>query len=322
MFITPFLIKSKSLTNFTPLVSIIIPVYNRDNILIETLQSILFQSYTNWECIIVDDRSTDKTVEIIQEYCKLDSRFKFYSRPTYLKKGANNCRNYGFKISIGTYIQWFDSDDIMLPSMIEEKILKINLDNSDIVINRLGFFDNEISVFSTDNRISLNSSSENLPFEFFAGNFWFQTSQPLFRKTFLLLQKKLFNKNLKRNQETELFVRLLIHNPKISYINDVLILQRIHDKSIGGNYISLSESKKYLIDFPAYKLLFLSFFNTPFLTEEVLLYFKKYFNSCLNKMHFNFIPMLNLLLFGYKHNLFKSNILAMKIFISRFLLSK
>lgn len=322
MFITPCLIKSKSSTNFTPLVSIIIPVYNREHLLVETLQSILFQSYTNWECIIVDDRSTDKTVEIIQKYCKIDCRFKFYSRPTYLKKGANNCRNYGFKISIGTYIQWFDSDDIMLPSMIEEKILKINLDNSDIVINRLGFFKNGISDYFTDTRVSLTSPSENLPFEFFAGNFWFQTSQPIFRKSFLSLQKKIFNKNLKRNQETEFFVRLLIRNPKISYINDVLILQRIHDNSIGGIYVSSSESKKYLIDFPAYKLLFLSFLNTPFLTEEVLLYFKKYFNSCLNKMHFNFNSMLKLLLFGYKHNLFNSNILAMKIFISRFLLIK
>jgi len=304
------------------LCSIIIPTFNRENLLKATLDSILNQTYSNWECIIVDDGSTDNTLEIIKKYVLIDYRFKFYKRPFYLKKGANSCRNYGFNKISGEFVQWFDSDDIMLPSMIEEKILKINLDSSDFVINRLGFFENEISSFFTDNKISLESSSNNLPFEFFAGNFWFQTSQPLFRKSFLSLQNKLFNKNLKRNQETELFVRLLIKNPKISYINDILILQRIHNNSIGGIYVSSSESKKYLIDMPAYKLLFLSFLNTPFLTEEVLLYFKKYFNSCLNKMHFNFNSMLNLLLFGCKHKLFKSNILAMKIFLSRFLFIK
>jgi len=303
------------------LCSIIIPVFNREKLIGDTLLSILNQTYINWECILVDDGSSDKTVEIITEFCKNDSRFKLYLRPVSLKKGANSCRNYGFKISNGKYIQWFDSDDIMLPSMLEDKILKINSNNADLVINRLGFFKNEVNSFFTDNRTSIESTSDNLPFDFFAGNFWFQTSQPLFRKSFLSKQKKLFNLNLKRNQETELFVRLLIQNPKISYLNDILILQRIHENSIGGKYVSLPQSKKYLIDFPAYKLLFLSFLNTPFLTEEVSLYFKKYFNSCLSKMYFSLNSMFILLLFGFRNKLFKSNTLAIKIFFSRFLSS-
>jgi glycosyltransferase involved in cell wall biosynthesis len=301
------------------LVSIIIPVFNRENFLPETLDSILGQTYKNWECIIVDDRSLDTSLIIAKGYANLDPRFKVYRRPWYKKKGANTCRNYGFKLSNGEFIQWFDSDDIMYPSMIEEKIDKIIFEKSDIVISRLGFFKNKIDDFYTDDRLTIESKSNNLPLDFFTGNFWFQTSQPLFRNSFLSLQKRLFITNLNRNQETELFVRLLIQKPKISYLNTVLILQRIHENSIGGNYITSSESKKYLIDLPAYKLLFVSFLNTPFLSEEVLVYFKKYFNSCLTKMNFQFKSMLNLLLFGFKHKLFKSNILAIKIFFSRFL---
>jgi glycosyltransferase involved in cell wall biosynthesis len=303
------------------LCSIIIPTFNRENLLQYTLDSILNQTYFNWECIIVDDGSADNTVEIIKNNVLLDSRFKFYSRPFYLKKGANSCRNYGYSKISGEFVQWFDSDDIMFPSMLEEKITKIIFDKSDIVIAKLGFFKNKIDDFYTDDRINIESKSNNLPFDFFAGNFWFQTSQPLFRKSFLSLQKKLFNTNLKRNQETELFVRLLIQNPKISYVNTVLILQRIHENSIGGFYVSLPASKKFLIDSPAYKLLFLSFLDTPFLTQEVLLYFNKYFNSCLSKMYFNFYSMFNLLLFGFKHKLFKSNFLATKIFFRRILFS-
>jgi glycosyltransferase involved in cell wall biosynthesis len=301
------------------LVSIIIPVFNREALFSETLDSIQKQTYGEWECIIVDDGSTDSSLSVAKKYEINDNRFRVYSRPWYKKKGANSCRNHGFSKISGEFVQWFDSDDIMLPTMIEEKIHKINSDKYDIVVARLGFFKNKIDEFYTDDRINIESNSNNLPFDFFAGNYWFQTSQPLFKKSFLSSQKKLFNTSLNRNQETELFVRLLIKNPKIVYTNNVLILQRVHENSIGGKYGSSSESKKYLIDLPAYKLLFVSFLNTPFLSEEVLVYFKKYFNSCLTKMNFQFKSMLNLLLFGFKHKLFKSNILAIKIFFSRFL---
>jgi glycosyltransferase involved in cell wall biosynthesis len=303
------------------LCSIIIPIFNRGNLLKYTLDSVLNQTYSNWECILVDDGSTDDTLAIIKNYVLFDSRFKFYKRPFYIKKGANSCRNYGFSKISGEFVQWFDSDDLMMLSMIEEKISKIIFDQSDFVISRLGFFKNDFDNYFIDDRITIESKSTNLPFDFFSGKFWFQTSQPLFKKSFLSSQKKLFNIKLNRNQETELFVRLLIQNPKLSYLNDVLILQRIHVNSISGNYDSLVQSKKYLIDFPAYKLLYISFLNTSFHTIEVELFFKKYFNSCLNKMYFNFYTMFDLLLFGLKHKLFKSNILATKIFICRILLS-
>lgn len=303
------------------LVSIIIPIYNRQSLISETLDSILLQTYSNWECIIIDDHSSDNTYDILQSYTSIDARIQVHKRPQNFVKGANTCRNYGYNLSKGNYIQWFDSDDIMLPTMIEDKIIKIRSDNADLVINRLGFFNKDIIDYFTDNRVSIEPNSINLPFEFFTDKFWFGTPQPLFKKSFLQSQNKLFDTSLNRNQETELFVRLLIQNPKISYINDVLILQRMHENSIGGKYCSLTDSKKYLLDFPAYKLLFISFIKTPFMTEEVLLYFKKYFDSCLKKMEFNFKSIFILLFFCLKHRLFKSNIVAIKIFLNRFFLT-
>lgn len=64
-----------------PLVSIIIPTYNRAHLIGETLDSVLAQTYINWECIIVDDRSTDDTKEVIDSYLYGDVRFSYFKRP-------------------------------------------------------------------------------------------------------------------------------------------------------------------------------------------------------------------------------------------------
>nr|MBF6607613.1 glycosyltransferase family 2 protein [Flavobacterium sp.] len=104
------------------LVSIIIPTFNRANLLAETLDSIIQQTHTNWECIIVDDGSTDNISDIIEKYVSTDSRFRFYKRPSDRPKGANACRNYGFEMSKGDFINWFDSDDIMSLHHIEEHL--------------------------------------------------------------------------------------------------------------------------------------------------------------------------------------------------------
>lgn len=105
-----------------PLVSVIIPTFNRSHLISETLDSILAQTYQNWECIIVDDGSTDNTKEIVANYIKSDNRLQYFTRPNHLPKGANACRNYGFEISKGTYIQWFDSDDFMYPNLLLSKV--------------------------------------------------------------------------------------------------------------------------------------------------------------------------------------------------------
>ena len=75
-----------------PLVSILIPNYNKAPYLRETLDSVLSQTYTHWECIIVDDHSTDNSWEILEEYVAKDSRFKLYKRPVDRKQGGNAAR--------------------------------------------------------------------------------------------------------------------------------------------------------------------------------------------------------------------------------------
>lgn len=100
-------------------VSIIIPTYNRANLISETLDSIIGQTYQNWECIIIDDGSTDNSFEIITKYLNKDQRFKFVSRPKDTIKGPSACRNHGIDRSEGDFLLFFDDDDILHPQNLE-----------------------------------------------------------------------------------------------------------------------------------------------------------------------------------------------------------
>lgn len=124
-----------------PTVSIIIPTYNRAHLIRETLNSIKEQAFDDWECIIVDDGSIDNTNEIVQEIVKNDSRFQYCHRPSQRPKGANSCRNFGFEMSKGIYINWFDSDDVMDLNFVKLKVLELeNRNDIDAVISKTIMF--------------------------------------------------------------------------------------------------------------------------------------------------------------------------------------
>jgi glycosyltransferase involved in cell wall biosynthesis len=109
------------------MISIIIPVYNRSGIIQNTLKSILNQTYTEFECIVVDDFSTDSIYKDFSGW-KLDSRFKLIRNKR--SKGAQGARNTGILNSRGEYICLFDSDNFMESDFLQEHI--INLSNSEV----------------------------------------------------------------------------------------------------------------------------------------------------------------------------------------------
>jgi len=105
------------------LISIIIPTYNREHLIGNTLKSLVNQTYQNWECIVVDDGSTDNTKNIIESYRNNDNRFSFYKREI-LPKGASHCRNIGLSKAKGQFVVFLDSDDELLEFCLENRIKK------------------------------------------------------------------------------------------------------------------------------------------------------------------------------------------------------
>ena len=102
------------------LVSIITPSYNSSSFIAETIESILSQTYLNWELLITDDCSTDRSVEIIERYIQRDSRIKLFR----LEKncGAGVCRNRSISEAKGRFIAFCDSDDRWCPEKLEKQL--------------------------------------------------------------------------------------------------------------------------------------------------------------------------------------------------------
>lgn len=123
------------------LVSIIIPVYNRQDLISHTINSFLKQTYSNLDCIIIDDGSTDNTFSLIDNIVKIYNRVKYFTRPKSLKKGANSCRNYGFTLAKGKYVTWFDSDDIKPDNSVDVRVSKIQYSTFDFVIGYVHKFE-------------------------------------------------------------------------------------------------------------------------------------------------------------------------------------
>ncbi len=103
------------------LVSIIIPVFNRPLLVADTIKSILLQTYHNWELILVDDGSTDNTVEVLEEFSGKDERIHFFLRDR-LPKGPSICKNIGSEKARGDFLIFWDSDDIMAPWCVENRV--------------------------------------------------------------------------------------------------------------------------------------------------------------------------------------------------------
>lgn len=101
------------------MVSIIIPCYNYGWLLHETLDSVLAQTYPRWECLIIDDGSTDNTREVAENYARQDARFRYSYQ---INKGMSAARNAGIAAAAGEYIQFLDADDLLAPRKLELQV--------------------------------------------------------------------------------------------------------------------------------------------------------------------------------------------------------
>lgn len=203
-----------------PLVSIIIPAYNREQLIGETLNSVLAQTYTNWECIVVDDGSVDNTEDVVTSYTKKDERFKFYHRPISNKKGASSCRNYGLSIAKGELIQFLDSDDLLAKNKFEAQIKCYEPHEFQVLTCKWGGFDESSNLslrfkFNYHSYRSFKKGGDLLK-TFGTYNEFFPLHVYLTNKN-LIDKLNGWNEDLTNNDDAEFFTRVMLKASKVIF---------------------------------------------------------------------------------------------------------
>ena len=195
-------------------VSVIIPNFNKVKFIAESLNSLLSQTYSNWEAIVIDDGSTDNSNKIIQEFQQKEKRIKpyFFSKQ---KNGGSVYRNFGLKKATGEYIIFFDSDDFMSPTCIEKRVKFMESNGElDFAVFPMGTFYKKIGDSG-----SIWKPQKEMAFELFLSHqLPWAICQPIFRKDFLLQNHYLFDESFARLQDVDFHTNLLKNKPNFEVV--------------------------------------------------------------------------------------------------------
>ncbi|MEO2064644.1 MAG: glycosyltransferase family 2 protein [Christiangramia sp.] len=212
------------------LVSIIIPTYNRAHLLGETLDSVIDLNYPDWECLVVDDGSTDHTPELMEFYGEKDQRFRYFKRPSGRDKGANACRNYGFEKSKGNYVNFFDSDDLFHPEKLTIQLQKLRSSDSDFCVSRVNFFKDKKENILQEWKGEIFSKDPLS--DYIRGEIAWLTPSILWKSNFLKKFDYLFDEDLQASQEWEFHIRILSNEPGYVLEDLALAFIRKHDENV------------------------------------------------------------------------------------------
>jgi glycosyltransferase involved in cell wall biosynthesis len=224
------------------LVSIIIPCYNYGWLLSETLDSILKQSYQQWECIIIDDGSEDNTRYVAESYQIKDSRFRYIYQPN---GGMSSARNHGLRIAQGKYIQFLDSDDLLAPQKLLNQVDFLESNSKvDIVYSDVRFFNHE-----DPSTISRSFDMRDTPWTRHIEGTGTATVVPLVERNDIVINSPLtrlsliqraglFDEKLRSVEDWEFWVRCAAYGANFKYLptgQEAWALVRVHPTSTSQN---------------------------------------------------------------------------------------
>ncbi|NJW53443.1 glycosyltransferase family 2 protein [Salinimicrobium oceani] len=200
------------------MISIITPTHNRAALLSRMINSVLKQSFRNWELVIMDDGSTDDTQAVVNDF--KDSRIKYYFTKN---SGAADKRNRGSEVAAGDYVIFLDSDDEVKEQWLEKLSEEVQGKGSDLVCCGYEKFDHNGKSIGVDLPKDLGAMFDNVTASFLAGS--------------ILIKKEIFEKcggydqELASGHHTDLLLRLLQNpeKPKISNIFLPLVKIHLHD---------------------------------------------------------------------------------------------
>ncbi|MFN4150063.1 MAG: glycosyltransferase family 2 protein [Candidatus Sericytochromatia bacterium] len=210
------------------------PAYNASNYIQEAINSIIAQSYTCWELIIVDDGSIDETAKIVQKNSKVDDRIKYF----YQENGKQGkARNLGISKSRGEYLAFLDADDLWLPEKLTHQIDQIQKTNVDLVFaNSYIFNNNNVDDISKTMNTPKDIIYDKDAIQFFLGGNRIPILTVLAKKDKIILAHGFSEKlSLQNAEDYHLWLKLLIDGAFFYSSKLVLASYRIHNQSSTTN---------------------------------------------------------------------------------------
>ena len=217
-------------------ISVLMPVYNCENYVSDAIESILNQTYTNYEFIIINDGSHDSTSEIINKYVKVDSRIKIINHSE--NKGLIYSLNEGIDVAKGEYIARMDADDISLADRFQKQIDYLDK-NQDV-----GLLGGAGQNFGENNKI--NYLPKYVDIIELLKDVSFYHPSVMIRKSILDKYNIKYNSNYYLVEDYELWTQLLKYT-KLRNLSDVLIKYRVHKDSVSNRNKNLQEYNKMII---------------------------------------------------------------------------
>jgi glycosyltransferase involved in cell wall biosynthesis len=222
-----------------PLVSIIIPAYNSSRFVEETIDSVLNQSFKNFEIIIVDDGSSDGQFDLIFPFCQKDERVRYIYQ---LNKGVSGARNTGFNHSSGYYVAFLDADDIWLSDNLSTKLAKFEEDDCGLVHSDGCFIDENSApkegLVAGEEGALLTGLLE-----------WKKTQIPapssILVKREVLETTGLFDTNLSTSADRDFFLRVASRY-KIGRVHKPTWKYRLHDSNMHKNIQRMERDMLYV----------------------------------------------------------------------------
>lgn len=210
-----------------PLISIVTPNYNCGRFIAQTIESVLAQTYTNWEMLIIDDCSTDDSYSIAVEYAKKDSRIKVFQNEK--NSGAAVSRNKAIELSQGEYLAFLDSDDLWMPEKLELQLKFMQENNCDFSYCKYDLVDEDCVPIGKIAKIPRKLT-------------YFKYLHHCFTGCLTVMYRKDFACNVRsydivNNNDYGLFLQIVHLAKKSMGLDEILAHYRIHKQGISRNKI-------------------------------------------------------------------------------------
>lgn len=226
-----------------PLISIIVPCYNQAQYMDECLQSVLDQTYMNWECIIVNDGSPDKTEEVAEKWLDKDSRFRYLVKEN---GGLSSARNFGLERSTGSWIQFLDCDDFIHSEKFSKSIALID-ENRNLILGNFEMIAEGMVTPPFCDITKYPITLENLILQWDV-DFNIPIHCPIFKKE--SIGNIRFNEQLKAKEDWLFWIEFF-KQKEISYhiINEPLAFYRHNSQSLSKNFKLVYENIHFVNEY-------------------------------------------------------------------------